>query len=503
MGQLLAQILGRKLLFSNTLRIRRCDDAILCASSPCELHGAEYHCPLSRFIDLQELERSSGIIFVRQQQEELLQNLGSYHDTTAFNEFYDSNILLLDRIPNARKEGGYIHGNGKVRGFLAYVNSSKSRMHLTFGNGKTSTSLSSSGNGDKISTDNRTEGSRGSFGSSGGKSSSGGGNSDSSSANNRRNSGVSSRNSGSIYSSGSSSSSGGGGGGGGNKGYTYTHPKGGNRNGRAGSNSRRKLLDSAQNKDEAIIKFTYYKAQGSCLCTVESILRQTWRAPSLHPATNKSIILIDLQQRYNQVREPILFLHGTPHRVGRLPLAWSSKQAMERAMDSWLSNIPYHPNIDAHARQLIGLLLANTSTSSFICVHVRRDDFTDLGWNKGDREDKIASKVEENRCNMHEAIYVATDEERPEALTRLRNAFGQGTVFYSDFAQSMLLERTPDRNMLGFKDYIGVVEQRACALARRFVGSTCSSFSGSILSMRRSARSPPWRPPIIDNEDAE
>ena len=39
--------------------------------------------------------------------------------------------------------------------------------------------------------------------------------------------------------------------------------------------------------------------------------------------------------------------------------------------------------------------------------------------------------------------------------------------------------------MLGFEDYVGLVEQSVCSEARLFIGSKCSSFTGGILNLRR------------------
>ena len=229
-------------------------------------------------------------------------------------------------------------------------------------------------------------------------------------------------------------------------------------------------------------RFSYYQVHFSCECSPTKIFESVWNGPSIHPKTNTSRKLIEITKRYEHVHDPVLYLHGTPHRIGRTPTFFSSEATLLSSVHWWVHGTTYHRDVEAHARQLVGLILGKSQRKSFTCVHLRRDDFTDLGWNK--KALNLEHVIERTKSFMRagEALYIATDEDKLETLDLLRQF---GALFWVDFQDTMIAQATPSVAMLGFKDYVGLIEQKACAVARSFLGTHCSSFSGTIVSMRR------------------
>eukprot|EP00047_Mylnosiga_fluctuans_P017058 m.58439 g.58439 ORF g.58439 m.58439 type:complete len:733 (-) comp6901_c0_seq1:1330-3528(-) len=229
--------------------------------------------------------------------------------------------------------------------------------------------------------------------------------------------------------------------------------------------------------------FTYYTQHFSCELIVKGVDTHTWVWPE--PVTNTSKQLFGFVDRYGNLTEELLVLRGAPHRIGRAPVYSTARARIDDQQRLQRLFRTYNANIIGHARLLSGLLLGRTGAASFVCMHLRRDDFTDLGWNtRGLDMDRVRRRIERAR-RPGEALYIATDEEDPARLADLR---AEGALFWRDFEAAMYSQHIPDIAMLGFTDYVGLVEQQVCAGARAFLGSQCSSFSGTIVSMRRDAR---------------
>ncbi len=226
-------------------------------------------------------------------------------------------------------------------------------------------------------------------------------------------------------------------------------------------------------------RFQYFQSYISCELAVKGVLEQTW---DLNISRNTNSTLIDFIERYGAVQSQVLNLRGTPHRIGQMPVNTLAREELLQMHRRWARLRTYNPHVEAHARQLVGLVLGRANASTFVCVHLRGDDFSDLGWNVGMlNSGRISKRVRAVR-RPGEALYIATDEESLVRLAGLRDFGGQ---LWSDVAGAMMALDSADGHMLGFMDYVGLVEQRACVMARTFVGSRCSSFSGTIANMRR------------------
>eukprot|EP00048_Salpingoeca_helianthica_P018789 m.243116 g.243116 ORF g.243116 m.243116 type:complete len:770 (+) comp26966_c0_seq1:53-2362(+) len=334
MGLYLARMLGRRLAFNGFLRMRRCEDKVLCNKSSCQAYGGEYECPLGLFLDMKQMNEV-GIDWYRDEKD-LLDRYSAFHDLTAFDTMYAETSLVIDHVPTDPTTGS---------------------------------------------------------------------------------------------------------------------PR---------------------------VSFPYYQIKFTCELVPTKIYRHTYNH-TIARATNTT--LIDFVAKYAHIQETILYLHGTPHRVGLTPVLWASERALHEARGLWHELHIYNTGVTALGRQLVGLILGRAKADSFTCVHLRRDDFTDLGWNKKALDlTKVIARINQHR-RSGEGLYIATDEERLERLAPLRDL---GAVFWADFASVMRADKNAaEVAMLGFKDYVGLVEQSACVKARSFLGSHCSSLTGTIVNMRR------------------
>jgi hypothetical protein len=198
---------------------------------------------------------------------------------------------------------------------------------------------------------------------------------------------------------------------------------------------------------------------------------------------------IDFRERYRFHNEPIVYIHGTPHKIGHSPVSWSTAEALGDSYNQWTSVVKLNSDVDSLGQMLANLILARSTRRSFTCVHLRRGDFSELGWNTNALKLGSVLKAIERARLTQEAVYIATDETNLDKLTPLKA--GNDIFFWKDFYGQLLKNATKSMkipgvlNMLGFQDYVGAVEQRACVSARAFLGSHCSLFSGRIVNMRR------------------
>jgi hypothetical protein len=234
----------------------------------------------------------------------------------------------------------------------------------------------------------------------------------------------------------------------------------------------------ATGRDRSV--FNYYQIKFTCELVPTKIFRHVYNETAARAANTS---LIPFYSKYAAVSDTILYLHGTPHRVGLTPVLWATEKALHESRSLWHELHRYDDRVIAHGRQLVGLVLGRSNRTSFTCIHLRRDDFTDLGWNKKAQDlSQVMARIAQHR-RPDEALYVATDEDRLERLAALRTV---GAVFWADLAAAMRAGKSAgDVAMLGFKDYVGLVEQIACVRARSFLGSHCSSLTGTIVNLRR------------------
>ena len=212
--------------------------------------------------------------------------------------------------------------------------------------------------------------------------------------------------------------------------------------------------------------------------------------PSLdvHELQSGGRVLLDFSSKYGKHDEEILYLHGTPHVIGRMPFYWSSHKALYDSMQSWVPlQGSYSMSVKMFSTMLEQSILSKSKTKSFVCLHIRRGDFIELGWAPKILNTKsIISAVKNMRLDSGEAVYIATDDISLYGDQELQKEIEGGPYFWSDFENEIVAQGHPDTAMLGWQDYIGLVEVSTCSRARRFSGTHCSSFSGSVVNLKRS-----------------
>ena len=178
-------------------------------------------------------------------------------------------------------------------------------------------------------------------------------------------------------------------------------------------------------------------------------------------------------------------LEGRSIYVTRAPIHWSAQHDRDAYDIMWRNHTSiYHSEIlalaDVIARGIEGIM------GSFVGVHMRRGDFVELGLlQAGEDLNRVRNSIRKH-LQPSEPFYLATNEHDPEVLSTFR---AMGAVLWQDVLRERLVTEAIDKlptlkHMLGFEDYIGLIEQMVCARARMFIGTKCSSFTGQILNLR-------------------
>lgn len=210
------------------------------------------------------------------------------------------------------------------------------------------------------------------------------------------------------------------------------------------------------------------------------------RSATTQKAAPPQLRLVSFVDMYARVEEEILYLHGTPHEVGRMPFHFPSHAALHQSLRVWAGALYHHSTaVDMFVLMLKKRILAKSKTKTFLCLHLRRDDFVHLGWAASTLNvSSISASLESIQRREGESVYIATDDPALHKNAALRSAVPH-VYFWQDFVRALLAEDHPDGAMLGWADYVGLVEQRTCVRARHFMGTHCSSFSGGVVACRR------------------
>jgi hypothetical protein len=181
----------------------------------------------------------------------------------------------------------------------------------------------------------------------------------------------------------------------------------------------------------------------------------------------------------------ILELQGEVLRIGQMPVAWASPDAVANFRRLRLRSVQYHPEVKRLALDAIKYIVDDSNTlpsltpASFTCVHLRRGDFLSAGWlgNEVGNLTKVAAFLQ-GVLTSSERLYIATDETDLNVLKPLTDL---GAVLWRDVVGAL----SPSKDtLLQFGDYVGLVEQTICAHSKTFIGSKCSSFTGGIYNIR-------------------
>eukprot|EP00049_Salpingoeca_infusionum_P009026 m.149849 g.149849 ORF g.149849 m.149849 type:complete len:799 (-) comp14209_c0_seq2:251-2647(-) len=218
----------------------------------------------------------------------------------------------------------------------------------------------------------------------------------------------------------------------------------------------------------------YQRFHLGCELSYFKTVKQTWQVsdPSLVHA---------FSEEYNRDAD-VLYLQGTPHKIGVTPFVWPTAHALEEYQKVWNAAVVYHPSIVHIAKQVSNALVRDSPTNSFVCVHLRRGDFVTAGWLGQAKDLELVANNIKTSLIQGELFYLATDEQDTTVLAGLRDI---GARVWSDVFPAVTPPNEDATSMLGFQDYVGLVEQMICGQARRFLGSKCSSFTGGILNLRR------------------
>ena len=241
------------------------------------------------------------------------------------------------------------------------------------------------------------------------------------------------------------------------------------------------LIDNQfkSSKRQAVKYYNYHLG-----CELTWIFPQTMNWDS-NKETDKNKKIFGLVEELGSEDAATLVLEGTPHYIGLTPFVWSTEAAQINQERLWDQHIVYHDEIIAFARSVGKFLKSKSKAGSYLCVHMRRGDFATLGW-LGEAENLDAVRVHiESTLAGQESFYLATDEKDEDILDSFR-AIGGFT--WSDMVKANSIDGSEYpvlQNMIGFEDYVGLIEQMICAEARTFLGSKCSSFTGRILNLRK------------------
>jgi hypothetical protein len=184
--------------------------------------------------------------------------------------------------------------------------------------------------------------------------------------------------------------------------------------------------------------------------------------------------------KFNSSAE-VLHLEGLPHQLKYTPYQWSSLAGVGEALTIWKHAIVYPSEVQDAAMHVQRRL--NSRMGSYACLHLRRGDFTELGWNglaasiKGDADFLRA------HIRPGETLYLATNEVNSSTLAPLL-ALGH-VKRWEDVKTTALFNASKlVVSMAAFGDYVSLIEQSICARARVFYGSQRSSWTGHVWNLR-------------------
>eukprot|EP00050_Salpingoeca_kvevrii_P016824 m.59012 g.59012 ORF g.59012 m.59012 type:complete len:524 (-) comp7189_c0_seq1:225-1796(-) len=208
------------------------------------------------------------------------------------------------------------------------------------------------------------------------------------------------------------------------------------------------------------------------------------------------------REEFADLDADVLEIRGTSHRIGRFPVAWSSRERYDAFLRPvWLATNTYHPEIRANARQLVTILNQLSPSGTFVCVHLRRGDFVSANWLGAAKNlTLVAAIIDKIRDNPRELFYIATDESSDDVLAPVLDL---GVVRWNDLVAYLGPDTRQPGALTAFGDYIGLIEQEICASARRFVGSQCSSFTGGIFNIRNLRSGDTRRDTVTSLHDAQ
>ena len=124
----------------------------------------------------------------------------------------------------------------------------------------------------------------------------------------------------------------------------------------------------------------------------------------------------------------------------------------------------------------------NSTNREYSAIHVRMGDYADRTPPISD----FKRKMERRNFRMDIPLYIATEPNSNKQLFRdLCNIYD--CKFSKDFMDSTILRKFAEAVPQGQirQDMIGVVEQLICVAAKRFVGTSFSTFSAKIVEMRK------------------
>lgn len=264
--------------------------------------------------------------------------------------------------------------------------------------------------------------------------------------------------------------------------------------------------------------YTYDGAAGAD--AVKDVIKPIYEAVPRHRIRG-------LYEDFHQITERVLLLRGEVH-GGRKPgsLYFTSAANRSRYSQTVLYDMRLTDNVLSLAAQIRDRMLAMNNGRLWMAAHMRRGDFTKLGWameaDFGAHLARIKRHLGEGRnvlISMHggnagtydvpyaepdssvvtleppesdDKYYIATDERDPDNLKYLRE---QGAVLISD------LLTKEDRREFGWSlmltDVLALLEQATLSHAAYFYAHALSSVAGGVMNLRAGAGADP-RTALLD-----
>jgi hypothetical protein len=230
------------------------------------------------------------------------------------------------------------------------------------------------------------------------------------------------------------------------------------------------------------LMFTYYKYTVGCELSFINIGEKRWSSKQKIDASRH---FYSLQEQYGADDAELLVLEGRSSYGSGMPIVWSSSSAqMQFHHVLQNSTMQYHPDIAA-----VGLAIAShldKRAGSFVAVHLLEDV------DKAGATHLTTAReyIGKHRQSTSEPFYLVTDIRSHEQLDHMR---AMGAVLWADVVKTpavveALQQHPVVASMLGYDDYVGLIEQMVCAQARVFIGTQCSPYTGAILNLRLKLR---------------
>eukprot|EP00041_Stephanoeca_diplocostata_P001785 m.21409 g.21409 ORF g.21409 m.21409 type:complete len:456 (+) comp12412_c0_seq2:57-1424(+) len=227
------------------------------------------------------------------------------------------------------------------------------------------------------------------------------------------------------------------------------------------------------------LHFPYWDYRRGCEMSYFEIRRHVWSSWD-----NRNVRILGFTEMYGSMDEDILHLHGAPHDIYHTPVLWHSFAAQAQSKRLIDKGIRYNHAVHSYADLLSSILKNESKTAQYMAVHLRRGDFVTQGWLGSGRNLSVVLSNILNVRDRNEVIYMATNEENTTLLDMYRM---HGVRMWDDYANTLKRSGVGKllSPMLGFQDFVGLIEQLVCAQARAFMGTHCSSVTGGILNFRR------------------